>query len=298
MRFSAIFFTALLAFGCSSKPEPNYTPPGASPRGYQTPSPTPPRAGLPIYGYEVVKAYPHDPKAFTEGLFFHDGFLYESTGGEEAGESTVRKVELETGKVVQKWALPAGEFGEGIALVGDKIYWLTWRGGLGRVLDAKTFKVLKEFSYLGEGWGMTTDGSALYMSQGTHVLKVLDAETQKQAQTIPVMREDGRPLMQLNELEWVKGEIWANIWHSEQPDILGKPNYIARIEPGSGKLVGWIDLAGISPADQPKDLLDPYDPKAENTLNGIAYDAVKDRIFVTGKHWKNLYEIKVTGPKN
>jgi glutaminyl-peptide cyclotransferase len=284
IRPSLTLFLAFAALGCSGTPRSNATP-----------SPSPVRTELPVYGYEVVRKYPHDGNAFTQGLFFHDGFLYESTG--EEGESSLRKVELDTGKVVQRWDLPPDEFGEGTTLIGDQIYMITWHGGLGRVLDAKTFKVTKEFSYLGEGWGLTTDGSVLYMSQGTHVLKVIDANTFKVTQTIPVMREGGRPLMQLNELEWVKGEIWANVWHSERPDILGKPNMIARIEPGGGKLLGWIDLAGISPADQAKTDY-PYDPKAENTLNGIAYDAANDRIFVTGKNWKNLYEIRLTPPKN
>jgi glutaminyl-peptide cyclotransferase len=171
---------------------------------------------------------------------------------------------------------------------------------VGRVLDAKDFKVLNEFSYQGEGWGLTTDGTNLIMSQGTHVLKVIDPQTFKQVRTIPVMREDGRPLMNINELEMVKGELWANIWHSERRDILGKSNYIARIDLAGGKLLGWIDLAGISPDDQPRAGRenDPEDPKAENTLNGIAYDPATERIFVTGKQWKKLYEIKVTGPKN
>lgn len=263
-----------------------------------TASPTASKPGpLPIYGYEVVKSYPHDPKAFTEGLFFKNGFLYESTGGRNAGESTLRKVEIDTGKVVQKWDLPPGQFGEGIALINDKVYMLTWQDRLGRVFDLNTFKLLKEFTYEGDGWGMTTDGTNLYLTQSTHVIKVMDPETFKTVRTIPVMREDGRPLMQINELEWIKGEIWANIWHSEQPGILGKPNYIVRIEPTTGKILGWIDLANISPDDQPKTNSE-FDEKAENTLNGIAYDAENDRIFVTGKNWKKVYEIKVTGPKN
>ncbi len=244
---------------------------------------------LPIYGYEVIKSYPHDPKAFTEGLFYHDGFLYESTG--EEGHSSLRKVDLETGKTVQKWDLPREDFGEGIAMIGDKIYMLTWKGGLGRVFDAKDFKLLREFQYQGEGWGMTTDGTNLIFDQGTHVLKVVDPETFRTVRTITVMREDGRPLMQINEPEIIKGELWANIWHSEEPQILGKPNYIVRIDPNSGKILGWIDLAGISPDDQKPG-------QNENTLNGIAYDAEKDRIFVTGKNWKKLYEIKLTPLKN
>lgn len=252
---------------------------------------------LPVYGFEVVNAYPHDPKAFTEGLFFHDGFLYESTGGDKPGESSIRRVELETGKVVQKWELPREDFGEGISMIGDKIYMLTWKGGLGRVFDAKDFKFIKEFSYQGEGWGMTTDGSLLYLSQGTHVIKVMDPETFKTVRTFPVIREDGKPLMQVNELEWVKGEIWANVWHSEEAQILGKPNYIARIDPTSGKLLGWINLAGISPGDQGTGKNVDGTDQNENTLNGIAYDAATERIFVTGKKWKKLYEIKLTPPK-
>jgi glutaminyl-peptide cyclotransferase len=260
MRFLMIVCVFALSFGCSDgtnvqKPNVNASNIATKP------------VALPVYGYEIVRTYPHDPKAFTEGLFYNDGFLYESTGQE--GKSSLRKVEIETGKVVQKFDLPPQDFGEGISIVNGKIYQLTWRDGLCRVFDAKTFKLVKELHYQGEGWGLTTDGSALYMSQGTHVLKVMDAETFKQAQTVPVMREDGKPLMQINELEWVKGEIWANVWHSETPDILGKPNYIARIEPATGKLLGWINLAGISPEDQPQGT-DPYDPKAENTLNGIA----------------------------
>jgi glutaminyl-peptide cyclotransferase len=291
MRFCLIILVILTTLAaCSSSGVNTSNTPTQRPRGYQTPSPSPARSELPVYGYQIVNTYPHDGKAFTEGLFFHDGFLYESTG--EEGSSSLRRVELETGKVVQSFDLPAEDFGEGIAMIGDKIYMLTWQQEMGRVFDAKTFKVIKEFDYKGQGWGMTTDGSALYMTQGTHVLKVLDGTTLKQAQTIPVMREDGKPLMNLNELEWIEGELWANIWHSEQGDVLGKPNYIARIDPSSGKLLGWIDLAGISPDDQGKP------GQEENTLNGIAYDAAKNRIFVTGKNWKHLFEIKLTEPKN
>ena len=289
MRCLIVVLSAAMAFGCSDSVN------SAKPNVATGNSNVVKSATLPVWGYEVIKTYPHDPKAFTEGLFYNDGFLYESTGSPNGGRSSLRKVELETGKIVQKFDLPPDDFGEGIALVKDKIYQLTWQQGLCRVFDAKSFRVIKEYHYQGDGWGMTTDGSALYMTQGTHVMKVLDAETFKQAQTIAVMREDGKPLMQINELEWIKGEIWANVWHSEKPDILGKSNYIARIEPSTGKLLGWIDLANISAADQPK-TNDPEDPKAENTLNGIAYDAQKDRIFVTGKNWKNLYEIKSRKP--
>jgi glutaminyl-peptide cyclotransferase len=247
---------------------------------------------VPVSTYEIVKAYPHDPKAFTEGLFYYDGFLYESTGQE--GHSSLRKVDLETGKVVQKFDLPKDSFGEGIALFNGLIYQLTWRERVCRVFNVKDFSLVREYDYQGEGWGMTTDGTNLFMTNSTHVIQVMDPATFKPVRQIVVKREDGRPLMQINELEFIKGELWANVWHSEETEILGKPNYIARIDPATGKLLGWIDLAGISPDDQPKgNDYDQMDPKAENTLNGIAYDADKDRIFVTGKNWKKLYEIKV-----
>ena len=290
MRLFIALLSCALAFGCSGSA--NNAKPNINAANANKAKPGP----LPVYGYEIVKAYPHDPNAFTEGLFFNNGFLYESTGGDKPGESSIRKVDIETGKVLQKWELPADDFGEGSAMIGDKIYQLTWRKGLGRVFNATTLKVIKEFNYQGDGWGMTTDGTNLYFTQSTHVIKVADPENFKTIRTITVMQENGAPLMQINELEWIKGEIWGNIWHSEQKEILGKPNYIARIDPVSGKLLGWIDLAGISPDDQPKGN-DPYDVKTENTLNGIAYDAATDRIFVTGKKWKKLYEIKLTVPK-
>lgn len=271
-----VFLTLILCFGCSS--DPNNTPKNNSQPTNATKS-----APLPVYGYEVVKSYPHDGQAFTQGLFFHNGFLYESTGQE--GRSQIRKVEIDTGKVLQKWDLPRDEFGEGSTLIGDKIFMITWQDGVGRVFNLGDFNLLKEFTYMGEGWGLTNDGTNLIMSQGTHVLKFINPDNFQQIKTLPIMREDGRPLMNINELEFIKGEIWANIWHSEKPDILGKPNTIARIDPATGKLVGWINLDGISPDDQRRD--------SENTLNGIAYDAAGDRIFVTGKNWKKLYEIKL-----
>lgn len=280
-----VFLTFMLCFSCSGGPN------GVAPNSKdKPPANTAKSAPLPVYGYEVVKSYPHDNKAFTQGLFFHNGFLFESTGQE--GKSQIRKVEIETGKVLQKWDLPRDEFGEGATLIGDKIYMVTWQDGVGRVFNLADLSVIKEFTYTGEGWGLANDGTNLVMSQGTHVLKFINPENFQQVKTLPVMREDGRPLMNINELEYVKGELWANIWHSEKPDILGRPNHIARIDPAAGKLVGWINLAGISPDDQAKGN-DPYDPKSENTLNGIAYDSAGDRIFVTGKQWKKLYEIKI-----
>ena len=285
MRIFVLFLFFAVCIGCGNSPKVS------SGNTANTNAKTKSQSGpVPVYTYDIVKTYPHHPKAFTEGLFYHDGFLYESTGQEK--QSSLRKVELETGKVVQKFDLPPESFGEGISLVNGKIYQLTWREGLCRVFDAQDFRLLRQLEYPGDGWGMTTDGQNLYMTDSTHVMRVLDPETFKMTRTIPVFREDGKPLMQINELEWIKGEIWSNIWHSEDPDILGKPNYIVRIDPATGKLLGWIDLGGISPDDQPK-TDDPYDPKTENTLNGIAYDEAGDRIFVTGKNWKHMYEIKV-----
>lgn len=266
-------------FGCG----PSATPSNNNNAAVNTTKKT---ESVPKYGYEVVKSYPHDGKAFTQGLVFHDGFLYESTGQE--GDSTLRKVDLATGKVLQKYELPGEIFAEGITILGGEIYQFSWQNRMGWVYNLSDFKLLREFTYQGEGWGMTNDGTNIYVSDGTHVIRVVNPSDFKTVRTIVVNDERGRPLMKLNELEWIKGEIWANVWHSEE---IGKPNHIARIEPASGKLLGWIDLGGISPEDQNDE------DEAENTLNGIAYDATGDRIFVTGKYWKKLYEIKVI-PKN
>lgn len=237
---------------------------------------------VPVYTYEIVKSYPHDGKAFTQGLIFRDGVLYESTG--EYGESTLRKVELNTGKVLQKYDVPEDFFAEGMTMLGDKIYQITWRERTAFVYD-KDFKLLKEMRYQGDGWGLTHDGTNLIMSDGTHVIRFVNPENFQTVRTIAVLQENGRPLMNLNELEYVKGEIWANIWHSEDPQILGKPNHVVRIDANSGKILGWIDLSSISPDDVNRD--------SENTLNGIAYDEASDRTFITGKNWKKLFEVKI-----
>lgn len=291
MRLLILFVWCLLAVGCSGGPGG----PGANVNATKNANSNSAKAGpVPVYGYEVVKSYPHDGNAFTQGLLFHNGFLYESTGQE--GESTIRKVELETGKVLQKVDLPKTDFGEGLALHDGKLYNLIWRGGIARVYDVNDLKLLREFNYQGEGWGIASNGTNLFMTDSTHVVRVLDPETFRSTKMIAVMREDGKPLMNINELEFVKGELWANIWHSERPETLGKPNYIARIDPSTGKILGWIDLAGISPDDQAGRNSDGT-AKDENTLNGIAYDAGADRIFVTGKKWKKVFEIKIAGPK-
>lgn len=237
----------------------------------------------PVDTYEIVKTYPHDPKAFTEGLFFYNNFLYESAG--EYEQSTLRKVELETGKVVQQYKVPREYFGEGTTIFDNRIYQMTYQENTGFVYDADDFKLIRQFSYKGEGWGLTHDDKELIMSDGTHVIRFVSPENFQTEHTISVFLEDGKPLMNINELEYIKGEIWANVWHSEKSNILGKENQIVRIDPNSGKILGWVDFSGISPDDSKRD--------PENTFNGIAYDAENDRIFVTGKNWKKLFEIKV-----
>lgn len=236
-------------------------------------------AMVPAYSYEIVKTYPHDPKAFTQGLEFRDGFLYEGTGGKEGDDffSSLRKVDFTTGKVLQKKDLSREFFGEGITILNDKIYQLTWREMTAFVYDL-SFKPLSEFRYSGQGWGLTNDGTNLFMSDGTHVLRVVNPDDFKTVRTIVVNDEKGQPVMQLNELEFVKGEIWANIWQS---------GWIVRIDPATGKLLGRIDLNAL--ADDEQDKNDDAD-----VLNGIAYDEAGDRLFVTGKMWKRLFEIKVS----
>jgi glutaminyl-peptide cyclotransferase len=231
---------------------------------------------VPEYGYDVVHAYRHDRSAFTEGLFYLNGFLYESTG--LAGRSSVRKVKLETGEVLQLHQLPDEYFGEGIVKWKDKLYQLTWQAQLGFVYDFNTFEKKGEFHYPGEGWAFTTDGKQIYMDDGTARIRIWDPETLRETGHITVT-DEGKPVEQLNELEWVKGEIYANIWETDR---------IARIDPRTGKVVGWIDLTGLlSPSD-----IDPLHA-GENVLNGIAYDAEHDRLFVTGKCWPKLFEIKL-----
>ena len=279
MRLYLFLTVAILAAGCGGPTNSNgNNSAGNGPRNANINNPK----IVPVSTYEIVKTYPHDPKAFTQGLVYRDGFLYESTG--EYEESTLRKVNLETGKVVQQHKVPDEYFAEGMTILGDKIYQLTWRERTVFVYSLADFRLLREIRYNDEGWGLAHDGTNLFATNRTHVIKVLNPETLETVRTLVVNDENGRPLMKLNELEFVKGEIWANIWHSEE---IGKPNHIARIDPSTGELKGWIDLTNISPEDQ------RGDSKSENTLNGIAYDEAGDRVFVTGKNWKNLYEIKV-----
>jgi glutaminyl-peptide cyclotransferase len=244
----------------------------ASTIGFHVPANAQRAQRAPVSSYEVVRTYPHDPRAFTQGLVFVDGVLYEGTGLN--GQSSIRKVKLENGEVLQVKKLEQQYFGEGIAVVGDSIVQLTWQGGTGFVYDRTTFERTRTFTYTGEGWGLTYDGTRLIMSDGTAVLRFLDPRTLKETGRLQV-KEAGRPVAQLNELEVVKGEIFANVWQSDR---------IARISPKTGEVTGWIDLRG---------LLDPKEANAVDVLNGIAYDAAKDRLFVTGKLWPKVFEIRV-----
>ncbi len=236
---------------------------------------------VPQYSVQIVASHPHDPKAFTQGLVFHNGFLYEGTGGKAArGDdffSSLRKVEIGSGKVLQKYDVPRDFFAEGIAIMGDKIYQLTWQERTGFIYSLDDFKLLREVRYSGEGWGLTHDGTNLIMSDGTHVIRFIDPEDFSAVRTISVNDERGQPLMEINELEYIKGEIWANVWQTP---------WIVRIDPATGKLLGRIDLSPITEDVQKKN-------RTADVLNGIAYDPAGDRIFVTGKNWPNVYEIKV-----
>ena len=236
-------------------------------------SPATQASGVPEYTYEVVHTFPHDPKAYTQGLIYLNGVLYEGTGLE--GHSSLRKVKLETGEVLQKHDIPEQYFGEGIINWKDRLIEITWRAERGFIYDLATFAQRGQFEYPGEGWGLTQDGKRIIMSDGTPQLRFWDPETLKELGRITVT-DEGRPVSQLNELEWIKGEVYANIYQSDR---------IARIDPASGKVVGWIDLTGI---------LRPADRNSEtDVLNGIAYDASRDRLFVTGKLWPKLFEIRL-----
>lgn len=232
----------------------------------------PPSADVPVYGYKVQHVYPHDANAFTQGLQYVDGILYEGTGLN--GRSSIRKVKLETGDVLQKRDIPAQHFGEGITVWKTELIELTWQSGLAFVYDRDTFQQKRTFTYAGEGWGLTHDGTNLIMSDGTERLRILDPATFAERRRIQVMA-GAEPLRNLNELEYVNGEIFANIWTTD---------YIARIAPSTGRVVGYIDLNGLLTANE---------RPSDGVLNGIAYDREHDRLFVTGKLWPKVFEIRV-----
>jgi glutamine cyclotransferase len=227
----------------------------------------------PTQDYSVVQTYPHDRGAFTEGLLFHDGFLYESTG--LYGRSSLRKVDLKTGEVRQQVNIPLLVFGEGLALLDGKLYQLTWQNHIGFVYDLNTFKPERQFSYPFDGWGLTTDGKLLISSDGSDQIRFIDPRTFAVQRTISVV-ENGKPVMNLNELEYVKGKIYANIWRTD---------HIVRIDPATGVVLQDYDLSGLlSPQD--------HEPNTD-VLNGIAYDPDGDHLYVTGKLWPKLFEIKL-----
>jgi glutamine cyclotransferase len=227
----------------------------------------------PVYGYQVVKTYPHDPNAYCQGLTIDNGILYEGTG--TYGRSSLRRVDLESGKVLQILQLDAQLFGEGIAVWNDRIVQLTWRNQVGFVYDKQSLKRESSFRYASEGWGLTHDGRHLIMSDGSAMLCFLDPETFKVVRRIKV-HSQGAAVTRLNELEYVEGEVYANIWGAD---------YIARISPKTGEVLGWIDLSG---------LLKPQErPDQDAVLNGIAFDRKEKRLFVTGKNWPKLFEIRV-----
>jgi glutamine cyclotransferase len=236
-----------------------------------TPTPTPP----PTYTYEIRKSYRHDSSAYTQGLVIHDGVLFESTG--LYGSSTLRRVDLKTGRVLKRLDVPADYFAEGLTLFEGKLFQLTWHAHKGFIYDPDSFAKLGEFPYDGEGWGLTHDGHSLIMSDGTNQLRFLNPASFKVERSIKVF-DGARPLTQLNELEYIKGEIYANVWQTDR---------IARINPQDGKLLGWIDLTGLLKPDQ-----GAYQPPVD-VLNGIAYDEKENRLYVTGKLWPRLFEIKL-----
>lgn len=230
-------------------------------------------AGVPVFGYEVVNTYPHDRGAFTQGLLIHDGILYEGTGIK--GRSSLRKVDLETGKVLKEHDIPGVYFGEGIAADGGRIVQLTWQSHKGFVYDRNTFELIKTFDYPTEGWGITYDGRDFIMSDGSATLYFLDPESFGEVGRLEVYDDKG-PVTRLNELEYVKGEVFANVWGSDR---------IARIDPKTGRVTGWIELGGLLSAADRKTPVD--------VLNGIAYDDETGRFFVTGKLWPKIFEIKI-----
>jgi glutamine cyclotransferase len=235
--------------------------------------PSPGDGDIPCFGYAVVRAWPHSRSAFTEGLAFFDGTVLESTGLN--GHSTLAKIDLATGRRLQTVTMPEEFFGEGMTVLNGRVYQLTWKNQKGFIYDVGTLKVVGTFAYGGEGWGLTTDGQALIMSDGSNRLRFLDPATFAVIRTIDV-RAHGRPVSRLNELEYVDGEIYANVWGTE---------FVLRIDPQSGIIRSEIDFVGILPSSDRR--------KDTDVMNGIAYDAARDRLFVTGKNWPSLFEVRV-----
>jgi glutaminyl-peptide cyclotransferase len=231
-------------------------------------------AQIRVLNVKLIRAYPHDPHAFTQGLEYYGGFLYESTG--IAGQSTVRKIALETGAIIQKASLPRQYFGEGLTIFHGKIYQLTWLSKKGFIYDLRSLRQIGEFPYDSEGWGLTHDDKSLIMSDGTNKIRYIDPVSFSVTRTLEVYA-GAEGVVNLNELEYVKGEILANIWHSSR---------IARIDARNGQVLAWIDLTSIVATEHHGE---------EAVLNGIAYDKIGDRLFVTGKNWSKVFQVKVEG---
>jgi glutamine cyclotransferase len=277
IKTAHILLATVIAMALNACQPNNASPPSAATN--PTPPPAdqpPPQPDIPTFRYKVVNTFPHDPQAFTQGLEFHDGYLYEGTGLK--GKSSLRRVELRTGRVVQIHRLPSEYFGEGITILGDKIFQLTWQNGVCFVYDRRTFRQIAQFRYDGEGWGLTNDGMRLIMSDGSEVITFRDPDTFAEVRKITV-RAQGRPVKNLNELEYIEGEIWANIWYSD---------IIARIDPSTGIVKAWVDMEGLPVKDR----------DIEAVMNGIAYDRQNKRLFVTGKNWDKLFEIELIPPQN
>lgn len=228
---------------------------------------------VPVYTFQVINAWPHDRAAYTQGLEIHQGSLYESTG--QHGSSSLRQVELQTGRVLRKVDVPRQYFAEGLTVFQGKIFQLTWQSHKGFVYDLNTFELLNEFGCESEGWGLTHDGRSLILSDGTNQIRFLNPVNYRVEKSIKVFDGD-RPVMRLNELEYIKGEIYANIWETD---------WIVRLDPETGKVLGWIDLKNLLPQSDRS--------MTTNVLNGIAYDEAGDRLFVTGKLWPKLFEIRL-----
>ncbi len=255
--FALILLTVILGPSCSTR----------------QPHVSLPETLTPLMTYEVISLYPHDPQAFTQGLIYRDGFLYESTG--RYGESSLRKVDLDSGQILQQFILDSEWFGEGLTDWDDRLIQLTWREGLGLIYNIEEFSLLGQFDIPTEGWGLTQDGDRLIMSDGTSSLYFLDPQTFVVTGSVTV-NDQGEEIDRLNELEYIRGQVFANIWQTDD---------IIRIDPDTGEVLGWIDLIGVLPEEARTETTD--------VLNGIAYDPQGDRLFVTGKYWSYLYEIRL-----
>ena len=266
MKASSLIASAILA-ACAALAPVTHAAPASAPAASSS-------KPIPVYGVQVVRTTPHDVNAFTEGFFYLNGYFYESTGLD--GHSSVRKVKPETGQVVQRAALPPDIFGEGIAPWNGRLVGLTWKGQVGYVLDLDSFDTKGQFGYPGEGWGLTHDDTEMVMSDGTADIRFLNPNTLIESHRIHVTAQ-GKPVDQLNELEWVDGEIYANIWQTDR---------IARIDPKTGEVVGWIDCKGLLP-------MKDFTPDHTDVLNGIAYDPATKRLWLTGKFWPKVFEVKL-----